>query len=94
MTVASRRPPVRARAVYQAVDPSMTSQWIADGRGDLLHPTVLWRRLPDLSWRRLTGVVEASVARRWYRAWHSADGLFLAITPVARLSRPVNLPCF
>ena len=94
MTVALSRPPARVRAIYQAVDPSMTSQWIADGRGDLLHPSVVWRQETDRSWRRLTGVVEASVARRWYRAWTAADGLVLAITPVARLSRPVNLPRF
>jgi len=80
----------RPRAIYQTVDPSMSSAWLADGRGDLLHPTVIWRHEPD-GWRRMTGIVEASVARRWQRSWSAGDRV-LALTPASRLSRTVNLP--
>ena len=84
------KPLVKPRALYQAIDPSMTSSWLADGRGDLLHPTVIWRHDPE-GWRRMSGVVEAAVARRWQRTW-LAGGEVYALTPASRLSRVVDLP--
>lgn len=89
-TVADDGLSLRPRAVYEAVSPSMDASWLADGRGDLLHPTVLWRHGRE-GWRRASCVVEASVARRWLRSWSRGEDVY-AITSAARLSRCVRLP--
>lgn len=93
-SIASTAEPIErnyARAVFVAVPPTMESEALIDGRGDLLYPTILWAYREDRGWARMTGVVEASVARRWQRAW-SRDGLVLAITAAQRLTRVVTLP--
>lgn len=72
----------------------MDGTWIADGRGDLLYPVVLWCKAVNRDgWNRMSGVVELSVARRWSRTW-SKGGRTVAITPAARISKTVLMPAF
>lgn len=84
--------PPRSRAVFEATNPSMDGTWIADGRGDLLYPVVLWCKADNHDgWNRMSGVVELSVARRWSRTW-TQGGKAIAITPAARISKTVLMP--
>lgn len=82
----------RPRAVYEALPPDMDGTWIADGRGDLIHPVVLWvKAVNHNGWNRMSPVVELSVARRWQRTW-TRGGNTVAITPAMRISKTVHLP--
>lgn len=83
----------KSRAIYEALDPAMTMTWLADGRGDLLHPVVLWAKAESGSsnWSRMSPVIELKLARRWQESW-SRGGRVLAITPATRISKTIRLP--
>lgn len=84
-----------SRAVYQAVDPSMSDPaLLLDGRGDLSNPVVIWvKAINRNQWKRCSPIVELSVARRWQQIW-ARDGRAVVITPAYKISRTIQLPVF
>lgn len=83
---------LKARAVYEVLDPLMEGSVILEGKGSLSHPVVLWAKANNQDgWHRCSPVIELNLARRWNRSWKRTFSA-IAITPAHQISRTIQLP--